>query len=283
MPDPTADPPAGPPAGPGVSGPQPAAQPQSAPPPRGGFLARRGGGLAPIPKEKRAPAWRRFLVGLFVWLFGAGVIFAFASAAAALVIGWTGPPPTINMAVTASSGVDVRRTWAPLSRISPHLIRAVIAAEDQRFCSHQGFDTEEIRKALAEADRGRPLRGASTISQQTAKNVFLWNGGGFVRKGVEAWFTLLIEQMWSKPRIMEVYLNVAEWGDGLYGAEAAARARFKKSAKDLTAREAALLAAVLPSPNRWKITGRYVNRRAGQIQTLMRVTRRDDLDNCVIR
>ncbi len=238
---------------------------------------------APAAKPKRKPVWRRILVGFFVWLFGLGAAFAALSAAAALVIGWTGPPPTLNMALKAASGVDVRKTWAPLSEISPHLIRAVIAAEDQRFCTHDGFDRVEIQKAIDAAERGRNLRGASTISQQTAKNVFLWNGGGWVRKGFEVWFTLLAEQMWSKPRIMEFYLNVAEWGDGYYGAEAAAQARFKKSAKDLTNREAALMAAVLPSPNRWKITGKYANRRAGNIQTLMRMVRRDGLDDCVIK
>lgn len=240
-------------------------------------------GAAPPARVKRKPVWRRIVVGFFVWVFGLGAGFAALSTLAAFVIGWTGPPPTLNMAIKATEGVSVRKTWAPLSEISPHLIRAVIAAEDQRFCTHDGFDRVEIQKAIDAAERGRRLRGASTISQQTAKNVFLWNGGGWVRKGFEVWFTLLIEQMWTKPRIMETYLNVAEWGDGLYGAEAAAQARFKKSAKDLTSREAALLAAVLPSPNRWEITGRYAQRRAGSIQTLMRMVRRDDLDSCVIK
>ena len=126
------------------------------------------------------------------------------------------------------------------------------------------------------------MRGASTISQQTAKNVFLFNGGGWVRKGFETWFTFLIEKMWSKARIMEIYLNVAEWGDGYYGAEAAAQARFKISAKNLSSRQAALLAAVLPSPNRWKVTGNYAQQRAGKIQTVMGVVRRDALDRCAI-
>jgi monofunctional biosynthetic peptidoglycan transglycosylase len=231
----------------------------------------------------RKPIWRRILVGLSVWTVGLVAGFAALSLLAAFIIGHVGPPPTLNMALKAAEGVSVRKTWVPLSEISPHLIRAVIAAEDQRFCTHDGFDRVEIQKAIDAAERGRRLRGASTLSQQTAKNVFLWNGGGWVRKGFEVWFTLLVEQLWSKPRVIEIYLNVAEWGDGLYGAEAAAQARFKKSAKDLTSGEAALLAAVLPSPNRWKITGNYAQRRAGSIQTLMRMVRRDDLDSCVIR
>ena len=252
--------------------------------------APKDGAQASVPARRTAPRpdarpgrWRRLTLRLLLWMMAGAVGFAALSAAAVFVIGWTGPPPTLNMAIAASGGADVRRTWAPLTRISPHLIRAVIAAEDQRFCAHQGFDAVEIQKALDEAERGRRLRGASTLSQQTAKNVFLWNGGGFVRKGFEAWFTLLVEQMWSKPRIIEIYLNVAEWGEGAYGAEAAARLHFNKPASRLTQREAALLAAVLPSPNRWSVDGRYAQRRAGQIQTLMRVIRRDGLDACVIR
>jgi monofunctional biosynthetic peptidoglycan transglycosylase len=207
--------------------------------------------------------------------------FIVLSVALVALIGWTGPPPTINMALKAVEGTEVRQTWRPLTEISPRLARAVIAAEDTRFCTHQGFDLVEIQKAIEAAERGRQLRGASTISQQTAKNVFLYNGGGFARKGLEAWFTVLIETMWSKRRIMEIYLNVAEWGDGLYGAEAAAQARFKVSASKLSSRQAALLAAVLPSPNRWKVTGRYAGRRAGRIESVMGAVRRDGLDKCL--
>jgi monofunctional biosynthetic peptidoglycan transglycosylase len=164
------------------------------------------------------------------------------------------------------------------------MVRAVIAAEDQAFCAHDGFDVKQINKALEEAERGRRLRGASTISQQTAKNVFLFNGGGFVRKGFEAWFTVLIETMWSKPRIMETYLNVAEWGDGIYGVEQAAKERFDVSSKDLTPRQAAALAAVLPNPNNWRVDGSYASGRRGtQIQSLMAMVKRDGLDDCVVK
>lgn len=251
----------------------------------GGEIGRFRAGVAdPNAGRPRAkPIWRRLLVLLIQAILLLGTLFAALSVIAVFVFGWTGPPPTITMTQRAMAGMDVQRQWVPLKDVSPHLVRAVIAAEDQRFCSHNGFDIVEIRRAIEAAERGRNLRGASTISQQTAKNVYLFNGGGFVRKGAEAWFTVLTEFMWSKPRIMETYLNVAEWGDGLFGAEAAAQARFGVSAKDLTPTQAALLASVLPSPHRWRVDGSYAQSRAGQVRTLMNVVRRDGLDTCVIR
>ncbi len=229
------------------------------------------------------PLWRRILVGFALWssilvggFFGLSLLAVFA-------IGWTGPPPTFNMAGMALKGVEVRTTWVDLKDISPHLVRAVIASEDQNFCTHDGFDLKEIQKAMQDAENGGDLRGASTISQQTAKNVFLWNGGGWFRKGLEAYFTVLSEWMWSKPRVMEIYLNVAEWGDGIYGVEQASQERFGVSAKDLSPKQAAALAAVLPSPNRWKVDGSYASgRRNTQIQSLMRMVQRDNLDTCVV-
>lgn len=251
----------------------------------GGLLRRLRGGVSAAdggPKPK--PIWRRVTVFLLKWILIAGVAFIPLSAAAVFIIGWTGPPPTFNMAGTAMKGVEVRRKWTPLKDISPHIVRAVIAAEDQQFCVHDGFDRKQIDKALKDAERGRRLRGASTISQQTAKNVFLFNGGGWVRKGFETYFTFLVEKMWSKPRIMEVYLNVAEWGDGIYGIEQASEERFDKDAVALTQKQAAALAAVLPNPNRWRVDGSYASgRRNGQIQTLMGVVRRDGLDKCVVK
>jgi monofunctional biosynthetic peptidoglycan transglycosylase len=251
----------------------------------GGLLSRFRSGVSPSgggPKPK--PVWRRVAVFVVTWAFIAGVAFVPLSAAAVFIIGWTGPPPTFNMAGTAMKGVEVRRKWVPLKDISPHIVRAVIAAEDQQFCTHDGFDRKQIDKALKDAERGRKLRGASTISQQTAKNVFLYNGGGWVRKGFEVYFTFLVEKMWSKARIMEVYLNVAEWGDGIYGVEQASEERFDKDAVKLTQRQAAALAAVLPNPNRWRVDGSYAGgRRNGQIQTLMGVVRRDKLDVCVVK
>jgi monofunctional biosynthetic peptidoglycan transglycosylase len=251
----------------------------------GGMLGRWRAGMAAPPRgPEHKPMWRRIVVFFLKWGTIAAVAFVPLSAAAVFIIGWTGPPPTFNMAGTAMQGVEVRKTWVPLKDVSPHIVRAVIAAEDQSFCLHDGFDVKEIQKAIDEAERGRRVRGASTISQQTAKNVFLFNGGGWVRKGFEAWFTFLMESMWSKPRIMETYLNVAEWGDGIYGIEAAAQERYGLSSKDLTQRQAAALASVLPNPNRWKVDGSYASgRRNSQVQTLMGVVRRDGLDDCVVK
>ncbi|MGJ8558653.1 MAG: monofunctional biosynthetic peptidoglycan transglycosylase [Litorimonas sp.] len=180
-------------------------------------------------------------------------------------------------------GTDLRRDGVPIERISPHLINAVIAAEDSRFCQHVGIDFNAITDAMADNQSGGRRRGGSTITQQTAKNVFLWNGGGYARKAVEAWLTLYIDTVWTKRRIMEVYLNVAEWGDGIFGAEAAAQARFGKSASELTPREAALLAAVLPSPNKWRVNppGSYVQGRARTLQQRASVVRNDGLASCV--
>jgi monofunctional biosynthetic peptidoglycan transglycosylase len=235
------------------------------------------------PGPPRKPLWRRIAVWLLRWSATAAALFVLVSSALALLFNFVNPPPTVIMAQRALAGVDINRDWTPIERISPNLIDAVIAAEDTRFCQHDGFDVEELRRAVEEQGRRGYLRGASTVSQQTAKNVFLFNDGGFVRKGFEAWFTALIEGFWSKRRIMEVYLNVAEWGDGLFGAEAAAQARFGVSASELTRRQAALLAAVLPSPNRWRVDppGPYVSRRASQVEARMGIVRRDGLADCV--
>jgi len=148
------------------------------------------------------------------------------------------------------SGFALRYQFVPLAKMSVELPIALVAAEDQKFPVHHGFDVQAIEEAMDDADDGARLRGASTISQQTAKNLFLWGGRSFVRKGLEAYFTVLIELTWPKTRILEIYANVAEFGDGIYGAEAAARAYFGKSAAQLDAREAALLAASLPNPRK---------------------------------
>ena len=203
----------------------------------------------------------------------------------AIALRWVPPPATILMASKVIGGQDVRRRWVPLDKISPHLVTAVIAAEDQRFCEHSGVDTDAIRKAYKEWQDGEGLRGGSTITQQTAKNVFLWNGGGVVRKVPEAWFAYAIDAVWGKRRVMEVYLNVAEWGDGLFGAEAAARVRFGKPASQLTRTEAAMLATVLPSPNKWRVDppGPYVVQRSRRTLAQMRNVERDGLASCVLK
>lgn len=175
----------------------------------------------------------------------------------------------------------LERSWVKLDKIAPILPATVIGAEDSRFCAHRGIDWEATRAQL-DAENG-PTRGASTLSQQTAKNVFFWNGGGWVRKAGEAWFALAIDRVWGKRRVMEVYLNIAEWGDGLYGAEAAARARYGKPARDLSAREAAGLAAVLPNPDRWRLDppGPYVRGRIRTLEARARTVRAEGLDACL--
>ena len=194
------------------------------------------------------------------------------------------PTPTILMLQQAAKGQGLDYRWRGLNDISPHLVNAAIAAEDARFCSHHGFDMEAIEKALDHNAEGGRIRGGSTISQQTAKNVFLWPSRDWVRKGLEAGYTVMIEAVWSKRRIMEVYLNVVEWAPGVYGAQAASRHWFGKDADELTAREAARLAAILPSPRRYKAAspGPYVRRRAGRIQAAMGTVRGDGLNACVL-
>jgi len=193
------------------------------------------------------------------------------------------PPITWLMIERLFQGKGFDRRWVPLSHISPQLVRAVIASEDSGFCQHHGFDFAAIERALHHNAVSDTLRGGSTISQQTAKNIFLWPSRDWVRKGLEAWFTVLIETIWGKPRIMEVYLNSIEWGPGVYGAEAAARHNFHTSAANLTPAQAARLAAIIPKPLAWRAAkpGPYVRRRSGTIVLRAGVVRRDDLDACV--
>lgn len=220
---------------------------------------------------------------VLAWLLMTAFALVLIAALWAGIYRFAGAPGTFLMAQRALEGETVRYDWTPIGKISPHLVRAVIGAEDSRFCQHEGFDLAAIEKALEEAEAGGRLRGASTISQQTAKNAFLWNGRSWVRKGLEAGYTVLIEALWPKRRIMEMYLNIAEWGDGIFGAEAAAQARFGKPAADLTAYEAALLAAVLPNPNEWRVDppGPYVSRRAGTLQARARTVAAQGLAGCV--
>jgi monofunctional biosynthetic peptidoglycan transglycosylase len=165
----------------------------------------------------------------------------------------------------------LQHRWVPWSQVSPYVPLAMVAGEDQKFPYHHGFDFDSIQTAVDAADEGRRLRGASTISQQTAKNLFLWNGRSFVRKGLEAYFTVLIELSWPKQRILEVYMNVAELGDGIYGVAAASDAYFHTSPARLSAAQAARLAAVLPSPRRFHADHptAYVQGRANWIQQQM--------------
>lgn len=163
--------------------------------------------------------------------------------------------------------IPINHEWTPIEEIAPDMQLAVIAAEDSYFMQHSGFDWKQIEKAQDDAKKGKKLRGASTISQQTAKNVFLWNGRSWIRKGLEAYFTMLIELFWSKERIMEVYLNSIEMGEGLYGVAAVAKANFKKIPAKLTRKECALIAATLPNPRKLssKKPTKYIRKRQAAI------------------
>ena len=191
------------------------------------------------------------------------------------------PVPFTATMLMDSNGFN--RDWVPLSRVDRNMVAAVIAAEDGKFCSHRGFDRQAIEQAIEHNARSGRIRGASTISQQTAKNVFLWQGGGFFRKGLEAWFTVLIETFWTKRRIMEVYLNVAETGIGTYGVEAGAQRYFNHSAARLSRNEAARMAAVLPLPKKRAVTNPtgFTRRYGNMITARIGAVQRDRLDGCI--
>ncbi|MEP2235673.1 MAG: monofunctional biosynthetic peptidoglycan transglycosylase [Alteripontixanthobacter sp.] len=215
----------------------------------------------------------KFLAKLVLWFLG-------ISLALVLIFKFVPPPVTATMLMDENG---IAKDWEPLADIDPNMVRAVIAAEDGKFCAHNGFDREAIEEALEERASGKRQRGASTISQQTAKNVFLWQGGGWFRKGLEAWFTFLIENIWGKQRIMEVYLNVAETGKGTYGAQAGAQRYFGKSAASLTPIEAARMAAALPSPKTRSVVnpGGFTRRYGNTIAARIGSVQRDGLDACV--
>lgn len=221
----------------------------------------------------------------FRFIFKALLYFVAGSIALTVVYAVVPVPTTLTMLFDTNGA---KRDWTSLSNISPNLVRAVIAAEDGKFCSHDGFDREAIEKALERNKQGGRMRGGSTISQQTAKNVFLWQGSGwtrYLRKVPEVYFTFLIETIWGKRRIMEVYLNVAETGIGTYGAEEGARRYFKKSAKNLTRVEAARLAAILPLPKKRAVNGAsgFTRRYGNSISARIRVVDRDGLDSCIYK
>lgn len=210
------------------------------------------------------PVKKRRRLGVIGWL----IVVLFAPAVPILAYRFAPPPATPLMALRSVEGEGMRYDWVPASRIAPTLSRAVIASEDQKFCTHGGFDWDELGQSWRDHQVGRPLRGASTITQQTAKNLFLWPGRSYLRKGLEAWLTVWLELLWPKSRILETYLNIVEWGPGVYGAEAAAQTYFRKAAAALTADEAALLAAVLPNPRKLSAAApsAYVSERAAVIR-----------------
>ena len=230
--------------------------------------------------KSHGPAFRVgwFVGRLIVW-------FLVLSVGLTLVYRFVPVPVTVTMLADPNG---FTRDWTPLSEIDRDMVDAAIAGEDGKFCTHDGFDRAAIEKAMAKNARGKRLRGGSTISQQTAKNVFLWQGAGWsrwLRKGLEAWFTVLIEQLWSKRRIMEVYLNVAETGIGTYGAESGAQRYYGKSAASLSAVEAARIAAALPAPRTRAVNDArgFTRRHGNTIAARIGVVRRDGLDACVYR
>ena len=208
---------------------------------------------------------------LFLWFFGISLFFV-------ILYKFVPVPFTPLMAIRAiehnseNKEMVCSHDWVALEYISPNLQKAVISSEDGLFLEHNGFDFKSMQKAFESNQKGKKLKGGSTISQQTAKNVFLWQGRSYLRKGLEAYFTVLIELIWGKERIMEVYLNSIEMGDGIYGAQAATEYWYQKGASDLTTREAAGIAAILPNPRKYKATNStvYINKRKGKIVKAMR-------------
>jgi monofunctional biosynthetic peptidoglycan transglycosylase len=199
---------------------------------------------------------------LLAWLLA---LLLLLSIGPVVLLRWVDPPTTAFMLRQPG---PVRYRWVDWERISPHIKVAVIASEDQKFPEHHGFDFDSINDALEDRERGRRVRGASTLSQQVAKNLFLWSGQSWIRKGLEAYFTVLIETLWPKKRILEVYVNIAEFGNGVFGVGAASEVFFRKPAARLSAPDAALLAAVLPNPKRMKVSSPSVYVRSRQLWIL---------------
>ena len=230
------------------------------------------------PKSAKAPSrwYVRFVLKPVLWFVVGSVLWV-------LLYKFVPPPFTATMAGDLLTGRGVSKSWMSLSAIDPDMPRAAIAGEDGKFCTHNGFDREAILNAAKRNARGGRIRGGSTISQQTAKNAFLWQGGGYFRKGLEAWFTLLIENIWGKRRIMEVYLNIAETGIGTYGANAGSMRYFGHDARQMTPVEAARIAAVLPLPKKRDAVspGGFVRRHGNRLAANVGVVRRDALDACL--
>lgn len=213
----------------------------------------------------------RFLFKILLWFIGLSIFFV-------VLFKFLPVPFTPLMVIRAienkAAGKEnyFSHDWESLENISVNLQKAVIASEDGTFLKHNGFDFTAMQKAYKSNERGRRIKGGSTISQQTAKNVFLWQGRSYLRKGLEAYFTVLIETIWGKKRIMEVYLNSIEMGDGVYGAQAAAEHWYRKDAANLTPQQAAGIAAILPNPRKYKATSSssYINNRKAKIVRIMR-------------
>jgi monofunctional biosynthetic peptidoglycan transglycosylase len=245
-------------------------------------MARRPGST--IPRYKRRRKSSGSVIGRVLgWIFKLILAFLIVSVLWVLAYRFINPPITITMAGDLIAGRGAARDWMPIGKMDRDMVRGAIAAEDGKFCSHRGFDFEAIEDAMKRNASGGRIRGGSTISQQTAKNAFLWQGGGYARKGAEAWFTFLIEHLWDKRRIMEVYLNLAETGIGTYGVNAGSQRYFGHDASAMSATEAARIAAVLPLPKkRGAVAPQGFTRRYGNtIATRIPTVARDGLDACV--
>ena len=243
-------------------------------------MAKRKTSTIPTYKRKR----QRGLPGrIFGWVVRLVLGFILLSLLWVLAYRFVPPPITVTMLGDLVAGNGLKRDWMSIDEIDRDMVRAAIAAEDSKFCQHNGFDLDAIEQAMQRNASGGRIRGGSTISQQTAKNAFLWQGGGYVRKGFEAWFTVLIEAMWPKRRIMEVYLNLAETGIGTYGVNAGSQRYYGHDASAMTRTEAARIAAVLPLPKkRGAIAPKGFTRRyGGSIAARIGVVARDGLDACV--
>jgi monofunctional biosynthetic peptidoglycan transglycosylase len=235
-------------------------------------------------QTKRANTGRSWPGRIGRWAIKGGLIFAGGSVALVGVYKFVPPPLTATMIGNFIEGHGITKDWMPLSEMDPDMARAAIAAEDSNFCTHHGFELKAIQKAFERNATGKKkIRGGSTISQQTAKNVFLWQGGGYFRKALEAWFTVLIELVWGKQRIMEVYLNVAETGIGTFGANAGAFRYFNHDASRLSTAEAARIAAVLPLPKKREAIspGGFTRRYGNNITRRISVVRNSGYDSCL--
>ena len=243
-------------------------------------MAKRSRSTIPHYKRRR----QRSLVGrIFGWIVKLVVAFILISVLWVLAYRFINPPLTFTMIGDLIAGRGAHKEWMPIGQIDRDMVRASIAAEDSKFCTHRGFDFEAIEDAMKRNASGGRIRGGSTISQQTAKNTFLWQGGGYARKGVEAWFTFLIEHLWGKRRIMEVYLNLAETGIGTFGVNAGSERYFGHDASAMSPTEAARIAAILPLPKkRGAVAPKGFTRRYGNtIAARIGVVGRQGLDACV--
>jgi len=245
-------------------------------------MARRPKSSIPRYVRRRPRSWPRRIFG---WIVKLVVAFFLISVLWVGLYRFVPPPITATMLGDVFAGRGLNKDWMPISQIDRDMVRAAIAAEDSKFCQHNGFDFEAIEDAMKRNASGGRIRGGSTISQQTAKTTFLWNGGGYARKGVEAWFTFLIEHLWGKRRIMEVYLNNAETGIGTYGVNAGSERYYGHDSSAMSAVEAARIAAVLPLPKkRGVVAPKGFTRRYGNtIDARIGVVARDGLDACIYK